>query len=333
MRYTELGKTGMVVSEVGYGAWGIGGNAHGNSYGPTDDATSIAAIQRALELGCNFIDTADVYGHGHSEEVIGKALDGSTETPYIATKVGGNFYGDGTRLDFSPKYLTFAVDRSLERLGVDRIDLYQLHNPSADQIRTGEIIGSLTGLKAQGKIAHIGVSVFTPEEAMVCLSDPRIDAIQVVYNLLRREMEQQVFETAHLKKVGIIAREPLQNSFLAGQRTPLDDFEPGDIRYSMPPGYKAQLAGAAARVKEVVEASRAPGRSLAQVALQFVIRHPAVSIAIPGIKTPAQAEENMAASDLGPLEDDLLRILFGPSYHPGDPSQKQYADPANQPRG
>ncbi|HYE78324.1 MAG TPA: aldo/keto reductase [bacterium] len=333
MRYTELGSTGMVVSEIGFGAWGIGGNAHGNSYGSTDDATSIAAIRRALELGCNFVDTADVYGYGHSEEVIGRALQGMAEKPFVATKVGGNFYDGHTRLDFSPKYLAFAVDKSLERLGVERIDLYQLHNPDADQIRAGEIVGTLEGLRAQGKIAHIGVSVFTPEEAMACLADDRIEAIQVVYNLLRREMEQQVFETAQLKGVGIIAREPLANSFLAGKRTPQDRFEPGDIRHSMPAGYKAQLAGAAERIREALQESSRPDRTLAQVALQFVIRHPALAVAIPGIKTPTQAEENLAASDLGPLEPEFLRLLYGPGYHPADPAQKRYRDPANPAAG
>ncbi|MEO7993064.1 MAG: aldo/keto reductase [bacterium] len=325
MRYLPFGHTGMIVSELGFGAWAIGGNAHGNSYGATDDTTSIAALETALDLGCNFIDTADVYGYGHSEEVIGQALSGRREKPYVATKVGGNFYGSGTRLDFSPTYLEFAVDQSLKRLGVERIDLYQLHNPSIATLNEREAIDTLSELKRAGKIAHIGVSVFTPDEAMACLADPRIESIQLVYNLLRREMEAQVLETAQLKGVAIVAREPLANGFLAGKRSALETYEPGDIRYAMPAQYKAQLAGAAEYVGDALATH--PGRTIAQAALQFAIRHPAIAVVIPGIKTPAQATENMAVSDLGPLEDGLVRELLGPDYHGGDPSQRQYCDP------
>lgn len=334
MRYVPLGQTGLTVSEIGFGAWAIGGNAYGNSYGPTEDATSIAAIRTALEQGCTFFDTADVYGYGHSETVLGEALRGVRPLPVIATKAGGNFYSGSTRMDFSPDYLRYAIEQSLVRLGLERIDLYQLHNPTAELIVQGEAIGVLSELKAAGKIGHIGVSVFTPAEAMCCLADSRIEAIQLVYNLLRREMEGQVLETAQLKGVAIVAREPLVNGFLAGKRGPADNFEPGDIRYTMPGQYKAQLAGAAEAIREILEARSAAGgppRALAQVALQFVLRHPAVSVVIPGIKTPEQAIENLAASELGPLEDEFLRDLLGPEYHPADPAQRRYAEPTRQP--
>jgi len=324
MRYVAFGKTPLIVSEIGFGAWAVGGNQYGNSYGSTDDATSIAAINAALDAGVTFFDTADVYGYGHSEEVLGQALKGAKSKPVIATKVGGNFYSGSTRLDFSRDYLHFAVDKSLERLGVEQIDVYQLHNPSAETIAQGEVIGTLVELKEAGKIGHIGVSVFTPDEAMACLTDPRIEAIQLVYNLLRREMEAQVLETAQLRQVAIVAREPLANGFLAGKRSPQDEYEPGDIRYSMPGGYKAQLYGAASYVKEVLESIEGanPKRTLAQVALQFIIRHPAISTVIPGAKSVAQAQENAAASDLGPLDDSFITKLFGPDYQKADPTHK-----------
>lgn len=330
MRYVQLGRTGLSTSEIGFGAWAIGGNQYGNSYGHTDDVTSKAAVHAALECGINFFDTADVYGYGHSEEVLGAALKDATFglPPIIATKVGGNFYQGQTRMDFSPDYIRFAVDQSLRRLQVDRIDLYQLHNPSAEIIAAGAVLDTLEDLQAAGKIGHIGVSVFTPDEAMACLADDRIAAIQLVYNLLRREMESQVLETAQLRHVAIIAREPLANGFLAGRRSPQDEFEPGDIRYSMPAGYKSQLAGAAAYVREVLEAIDGPQgvRTLAQVALQFVIRHPAVSVVIPGAKKASQVIENAHVSDLGPLEGAFITSLFGPDYQQADPAQKPYQE-------
>ena len=129
VRYRTLGRTGIRVSEVGFGAWGIGGNAHGNSYGPTEDATSIAAVRRAIDLGCTFFDSADVYGWGHSEEVLGEALADCRQDVVIATKVGGDFYHGGVRLNFDPGYIAFALDRSLQRLRTDHVDVYQLHNP------------------------------------------------------------------------------------------------------------------------------------------------------------------------------------------------------------
>jgi len=134
MRRRPLGKTGLQVSEIGFGAWAIGGNAHGNSYGPTDDAKSVAAVQKAVDLGVNFFDTADVYGWGHSEEVLGKALEGRRDQVLLATKVGGDFYHGQVRANFDPGYIAFALGRSLHRLRTDHVDLYQLHNPPAEMM-------------------------------------------------------------------------------------------------------------------------------------------------------------------------------------------------------
>ena len=147
-----LGRTGLSVGEIGFGAWAIGGNEFGNSYGPTDDAESMRAIRRALELGCNFFDTADVYGHGHSESLLGEALQDVRETVIIATKVGADFYKPDLRLDFTPGYLRFAVQRSLERLRTDRIDLLQLHNPPMTLISATGTWEPLEEMKREGLI-------------------------------------------------------------------------------------------------------------------------------------------------------------------------------------
>src|SRR5437763_865915 len=138
MKSRILGRTGLKVSEIGFGAWAIGGNAHGNSYGPTDDAESVAAVRRAIELGVNFVDTADVYGWGHSEEILGEALQNRRDDVHIATKVGGDFYHGGVRMNFDPGYIAFALERSLKRLRTDHVDVYQLHNPPAEMIGNPE---------------------------------------------------------------------------------------------------------------------------------------------------------------------------------------------------
>src|SRR5205823_4198821 len=157
-----LGRTGLDVSEIGFGAWAIGGNAHGNSYGPTKDTESIEAVRRAVDLGVNFFDTADVYGWGHSEEVLGQALEGRREEVFLATKVGGDFYRGGVRMNFDPGYLAFALDRSLQRLRTDHVDLYQLHNPPAELMTDPTTYEVLDALKGEHKIDHYGVSVHAP---------------------------------------------------------------------------------------------------------------------------------------------------------------------------
>ena len=217
MKYRVLGKTGLKVSEVGFGAWAIGGNAYGNSYGPTDDKLSLAAIGRALELGCNFFDTADVYGHGHSEELLGQALRGHRSEVIIATKVGGDFYHGTPRMNFNPDYLEFALGKSCERLGTDCIDLYQLHNPPIQLIKDGRVFKILERLKASGKIRHYGISIHDPQEGLLAMRAGELEAIQVAFNILRQEAKNQLFREATKNNVGIIAREPLANGFLAGK--------------------------------------------------------------------------------------------------------------------
>jgi aryl-alcohol dehydrogenase-like predicted oxidoreductase len=307
MKYRVLGKTGLKVSEVGFGAWAIGGNAHGNSYGPTDDKQSIAAIGRARELGCNFFDTADVYGHGHSEELLGRALQGHRSEVVIATKVGGDFYHGIPRMNFNSDYLEFALTKSCERLGSSYIDLYQLHNPPIQLIKDGRIFKTLDKIKATGKIRHYGISIHDPQEGLLAMKNSEIGAIQVVFNILRQEAKNQLFREASKSNVGIIAREPLANGFLAGTLKADSSFVDGDIRHNFPQDYVSQLAMATDQLR-FLESSN---RTMAQAALRFVLDHKDVSTVIPGAKTPEQVAEDLASSEASSLTgEELLRIKF-----------------------
>ncbi|HLQ42319.1 MAG TPA: aldo/keto reductase [Thermoplasmata archaeon] len=304
MQTRTLGRTGLKVSEIGFGAWGIGGNAHGNSYGPTEDAESIAAVHRAIEMGVNFFDTADVYGWGHSEEVLGEALRARRDNVYVATKVGGDFYHGGVRMNFDSGYIAFALERSLKRLRTDHVDVYQLHNPPAEMMGDPETYEVLEALKAEHKIDHYGVSVHEPSEAALCLGAGSPEVLQIPFSLFRQEWIEETLDAARKANVGIIAREPLGNGFLTGTIRPDARFPPGDIRHHWPP---AMVAGRVAAVKELSFLVQ-PDRTMAQAALRFVLAYPEVSVTIPGAKSVAQAEENAAASDAPPLsKDDLER--------------------------
>ena len=289
MNRRTLGRTGLSVSEIGFGSWAIGGNAFGNSYGTTDDAESQRAIRRAFELGCNFFDTADVYGHGHSEELLGAALHDVRDQVIIATKVGGNFYNRDMRTDFTPSYLRFAVERSLERLRTDRIDLLQLHNPPLSLIPASATYEPLEAMKREGLVRFYGLSVHPPEEGIAAVNATMPDTVQIVYNLARREAEDTFLPTAHAAQVGVIAREPLANGFLAGRYHAESTWERGDIRSRMPRPYVTQLAALGQRVGELAEKS---GMTAAQLALKFVLDRGDVASAIVGMKTVRQVEEN-----------------------------------------
>ncbi len=307
MKYRVLGRTGLKVSEIGFGAWAIGGNSYGNSYGPTDDKQSLEAIGTALELGCNFFDTADVYGHGHSEELLGRGLQGHRSEVVIATKAGGDFYHGNPRMNFTPDYLEFALGKSCERLKTDYVDLYQLHNPPMQLIRDGRVFKTLEKLKASGKIRNYGISIHDPQEGIQAMHKSEIGAVQVVFNILRQEAKNQLFREASNGNVGIIAREPLANGFLAGKLTAQSSFEMGDIRHNFPRDYVSQLSMAASQLRFLESKSR----TLAQSALKFVLDHKEVSTVIPGAKTREQATEDLGSSETPSLTgEELLRIKF-----------------------
>lgn len=307
MKTRKFGKTGAEVGEVGMGCWALGGNAHGNSYGPTDDETSIEAVRKALELGCNFFDTADVYGHGHSEEVLGRALKDVRKKVFIATKVGGDFYATRPGRNFTPLYIGFALSKSLERLQTDYIDLYQLHNPTLRMLERGDILEHMQAHKDIGQIRWYGVSVFTPEEALMALEKGPPDALQLPYNIFQSKGWAPVFEKAREKGCAIIAREVLANGYLTGKYKGHEHFPEGDIRAAMPSDYKQARAAAAAKLKQALEI---PGkRTLAQAAIRFALMLDAVSVVIPGAKTAKQVEENIGAESSPALTDKDIKII------------------------
>lgn len=314
MRYREFGSSGIKVSEVGFGAWAIGGNEHGNSYGPTEDKVSLEAIARAVDLGCNFFDTADVYGFGHSEEVLGRALKSCRDKVVIATKVGGDFYRGAGRQNFSDQYIRFALDKSLERLRTDYIDVYQLHNPSMKLIEQPETYDLLKELKREGKIRTWGISVFDPVEGLAALKVGRPDCLQLVYNVFAQKPGEDLIPRAHMVGCAIISREPLANGFLTGKYKADSNFEPGDIRYDWPPSHIQARIVATERLRTGLNSA---SLSLAQMALKFVLANQAVSVVIPGIKTVEQTEENLSASDppaLSPAELSRIHELYKTNF-------------------
>jgi aryl-alcohol dehydrogenase-like predicted oxidoreductase len=300
----RLGRTGFDISEIGFGAWAIGGNAHGNSYGPTDDAESRRALARAMDLGCTFIDTADVYGHGHSESLVGDVV-GNRDDIYICTKVGGDFTSEPGRvmLNFAPTYLKKACEQSLKRLRREAIDVYLLHNPPPQVMGDWRLFETLERLQQQGKIRSFGVSIHGIQEGLDTIRTGKPAVIQVAFNLLHRGAEGALLETAQAADVGIIAREPLANGFLAGRFSGSHRWEHGDIRHAWPASFVQQRADQVKRYQTLAR----EGRTLTQAAILYPLMHAAVSVVIPGCKTVAQVEENFGAAQAIPLAPDELR--------------------------
>ncbi len=295
MKYRHFGSTGLDVSEIGFGAWAIGGNAFGNSYGPVNDAESLEAVARALDRGCTFFDTADVYGHGHSEELLGRALVGRRQKVVIATKGGSDFYHEPARLNFTAAHLQYAVEQSLKRLQTDYLDVYQLHNPPFSVIESSRLFEPLEALKAQGKIRHWGISIHDPQEGLLAMKMAKPSSIQVVFNYLHRDAAEELFPKAMAEGVAIIAREPLANGFLTGKYTRDSIFPVGDIRHQWPSKHQNQLINQVEEFKKTL-----PGAPFtpAQAAIRFALAQPAVSVVIPGCKTVDQVDENLKASEL-----------------------------------
>jgi aryl-alcohol dehydrogenase-like predicted oxidoreductase len=312
-----LGRTGLKVSAVGLGTWALGGPATLGGiqfgWGPVEEAQALATIRAALDAGTTLLDTADVYGWGRSESLVGKALRGRRrESAVLVTKVGNREDAKGEAAkDFSAGWVLPAVEGSLRRLGVDVIDLLLLHSP-ADTFRyTPEDAEPFEGLKRAGKIRFYGVSVGRYCQGIKVVQAGFGDAVQVVYNLLDRRSEAQIFPLALEKQVGIIARVPLASGFLSGKYGPGQRFAADDWRSRWGPEEVRARAEGAARL-----APLAQGRTRVQAALSFCLAHPAVSTVIPGAKSPEQARENAAAVE-GPAFSEAERRLIDAVVPPG----------------
>ncbi len=308
MQYRELGRTGWKVSEISFGAWAIGG-----SWGPVDDQDSIAALHRAIDLGVNFIDTADVYGDGRSERLVAQVRKERTETIYIATKAGRRL-DPHTADGYNAANLTRFVERSLRNLDTDCIDLLQLHCPPTEVYYRPEVFGALDDLVQAGKIRYYGVSVEKVEEALKAIEYPNVQTVQIIFNMFRHRPAELFFPEAKRRKVGILARVPLASGLLTGKMTPQTSFDLDDHRHFNRHGEAFDVGETFSGVDyktglEAVEELRAlvpPGATMAQFALRWILMFDAVTCAIPGAKRPSQAEDNVRAADLPPLSPETM---------------------------
>src|SRR5881394_3368537 len=311
MQYRELGRTGIKVSVIGFGAWAIGGAAEASGtplgWGRTSDDESLAAIRRARELGVTFFDTADSYGFGRSESLLGIVLSRRRNEVVIATKVGIVRSAAGEmRKDFSKQHIFHAVDGSLKRLRTDYIDLYQVHNPTIEELRREEIQEAMEMLQDAGKIRFWGVSVSTPEEGLEIVQRGWAHALQVLYNVLNQAPARELFPAAKEKGYGLIARVPLASGLLTGKFRIDSVFPADDIRQNFLT--QRRLEEAVARVDEVKAIIGGTARTLAEGALRFAIADDAVSTTIPGARNARQVEMNVAAADAW-LPEDVVQKL------------------------
>jgi aryl-alcohol dehydrogenase-like predicted oxidoreductase len=304
MKYRTLGKTGLHVSTVGLGTM-----VHAGHFGPMKDSESLGAIETALDLGVNFIDTSDAYGAGYSETLLGNALKGKRDKVILATKGGNVMVGPnrGKRI-FEPDYIRGVLDESLKRLQTDYIDLYQLHNPTVDVIEKGAVWEVLERAKQAGKIRHYGVSINTMEEGVAAVKNGRAETIQVEYNLLAQEPAETIFPLAEQANVGIIARVPLKRGILTGKLTAADEsrFQGEDVR--------ARSFKGEAFAKELAKAAQfgflvhGQVKNMVQAAVAFCVARPAVSAVIPGARNEQQMRENAAGADVEIPTDDLKKV-------------------------
>ena len=308
MQYRELGRTGWKVSALSFGAWAIGG-----AWGPVKDDESLAALHRAVELGVNFFDTADVYGAGRSERLMAQLRRQHSETIIIATKAG-------RRLDphvaagYNRANLTAFVERSLKNLDTEALDLLQLHCPPTQVYYNPEVFGVLDDLVKAGKVRYYGVSVEKVEEALKAIEYPNVQSVQIIFNMFRHRPAELLFEQARKRKVGILARVPLASGMLTGKLKSDNAFASDDHRAFNRYGEEFDRGETFSGVDyevglhavDELKAICPAGMSMVQFALRWILMFEAVTCAIPGAKRPSQAEENFTAADLAPLSEETM---------------------------
>jgi aryl-alcohol dehydrogenase-like predicted oxidoreductase len=310
MRVRTLGKTGIKVSEVGFGAWAIGGPAELGGipigWGESDDREAVRALEGAFDEGINFYDTSDVYGMGHSEELLARVFSKRRAQVVIASK-GGNLTDEaGQWLKiFTGEFLARKLEDSLHRLRTDYIDLYQLHTPRTDQEYQQALASAetLNRLVEQGKLRAYGLSIGSLDHGLGQLAHGFGATIQVVYNALEREPETKLLPAAKQANYGVIARVPLASGFLTGKYTQSAQFAERDHRSRLPAAQKSDWVKKADRLKPIATSLGIP---LAQLALQYILANDAVSVVIPGARNEAQARQNAAAGIRPPLSEAVV---------------------------
>jgi aryl-alcohol dehydrogenase-like predicted oxidoreductase len=318
MKFRKFGRPGWEISEIGFGAWAIGGDM----WGPQDDQESIKALHKALDLGINFIDTAQGYGKGHSEEIIGQVLKERSEEIFVATKVPplpGYPWPPPDNLDvnevFPAHYIIKSCEDSLKRLKREFLDIYQFHTWASAFNERSEWFEAMMRLKKQGKIRLIGVSVpdTTPDNVIGSLVQNKIDSVQVIFNLFEQYPKYNLFPVCEKMNVAIIVRVPFDEGALTGKYNKSTTFPEGDIRNHYFRGNN--LNAVVNRVDKIKEFQQKylPEMSMPEIALRFCLTHPAVSTVIPGIRNVAQAESNTAVSN-GKLFDQEILDQLGQFY-------------------
>ena len=312
MKYRKLGRTNFDVNAIGYGAWGIGGTM----WMGASDRESLAALRHAIELGVNLIDTALVYGNGHSEELVGRVVAETEGKVYIATKVPPKNRiwpapaGVGIAEAFPPDYIVRSTEESLKNLGVETIDLQQLHVWSPEWLGRDEFPRVIEDLKAQGKVRAFGISIndHQPDTALEIIDTGLIDTVQVIYNIFDQSPERNLFPACIRNNIGVLARVPFDEGSLAGRINETATFPEGDFRNSYFRGDRkkqvAERVAALVRDLDLEDASHLPA-----VAIRFCLSHPAVSTVIPGMRSKSSVEANVMASGQGPLPTGMLEIL------------------------
>lgn len=309
MNYRRFGRTGWNVSEIGYGMWGLA------EWAESDDTESLDSLQRAIELGVNFFDTAWAYGEGRSEKILGQVLRSHSGTNlYVATKIPPkNREWPSTRdftldVSYPPDYIEEYVEKSLENIGVEKIDLMQFHTWEDRWLTDERLPRSIEKLRQSGKVAAVGISInrWEPHNGIRAVLEGIVDAVQVIYNIFDQNPEDALFPICKMKDVGVIARVPFDEGTLTGTITVDTKWPAGDWRntYFVPENLISSVAHADA-LRPLVPA----GNSMAQMALRFILNNPNVHTIIPGMRKRRNVEANAAASNLGPLPEDLRAQL------------------------
>lgn len=311
MEYRKLGRTGWNVSAISFGAWAIG-----SAWGTVNDKDSLAALHRALDSGVNFFDTADVYGDGRSERLLAHLRHERTEPFTIATKAGRRL-NPHTAAGYNRKNLTEFIERSLQNLNTDAIDLLQLHCPPTEVYYMPEVFAILDDLVQAGKLRFYGVSVEKVEEALKAIEYPGVQSVQIIYNIFRQRPAELLFIEAAKRNVAILARLPLSSGMLTGKFTRQSSFEKDDHRAFNRHGEAFDRGETFSGIEyeiglDIVDKLRplVPAEmSIAQFALKWILMSQAVSCAIPGAKNPTQVDENVGAAEFAPLPDSVMKKI------------------------